>query len=137
MEDRSRLPPDGPEKSNPYSIRPPDIPSVDWVPAASTNYRPNKVSIPSLMSVSPGGAISSTSAKAEAESLKCPNPNCTKVYKQANGLKYHLKLGKCSSVPPKPGRTRAPPPLHDPVVAVDEELVEDSQGKWRIIMANE
>lgn len=25
----------------------------------------------------------------------CPKPNCTKVYKNSNGLKYHLKKGNC------------------------------------------
>ncbi|KAJ7715428.1 hypothetical protein B0H14DRAFT_2176447, partial [Mycena olivaceomarginata] len=26
---------------------------------------------------------------------RCPRPNCSKAYKQANGLKYHLKHGSC------------------------------------------
>ncbi|TDL23513.1 hypothetical protein BD410DRAFT_897560 [Rickenella mellea] len=28
----------------------------------------------------------------------CPRPGCKKSYKQANGLKYHLKLGSCNSI---------------------------------------
>ncbi|KAI0349135.1 hypothetical protein OH77DRAFT_1440596 [Trametes cingulata] len=31
----------------------------------------------------------------------CPQPHCTKSYKQANGLKYHMTHGSCNSAPPK------------------------------------
>jgi transcription factor SFP1 len=34
--------------------------------------------------------------------FRCPTPNCTKSYKQANGLKYHLTHGQCSFLPPDP-----------------------------------
>ena len=34
--------------------------------------------------------------------FRCPHPNCTKSYKQANGLKYHLTHGQCSFLPPDP-----------------------------------
>ena len=32
--------------------------------------------------------------------FKCPTPGCTKSYKQANGLKYHVTHGQCSFTPP-------------------------------------
>ena len=28
--------------------------------------------------------------------FKCPKPNCSKSYKQANGLKYHMTRGSCN-----------------------------------------
>lgn len=34
--------------------------------------------------------------------FRCPHSNCTKSYKQANGLKYHLTHGQCSFLPPDP-----------------------------------
>ncbi|KAG6902397.1 hypothetical protein C0995_000602 [Termitomyces sp. Mi166 len=33
--------------------------------------------------------------------FRCPNPNCNKSYRQANGLKYHLTHGSCNLAPPK------------------------------------
>ncbi|KZT65696.1 hypothetical protein DAEQUDRAFT_746913 [Daedalea quercina L-15889] len=33
--------------------------------------------------------------------FKCPKPNCSKSYKQANGLKYHMQHGSCNFAPPK------------------------------------
>jgi transcription factor SFP1 len=31
--------------------------------------------------------------------FRCPKPNCSKSYKQANGLKYHMTHGSCSFAP--------------------------------------
>ncbi|KAI0030025.1 hypothetical protein K488DRAFT_88147 [Vararia minispora EC-137] len=33
--------------------------------------------------------------------FRCPKPGCSKSYKQANGLKYHMTHGSCSFAPPK------------------------------------
>ncbi|CAK5263621.1 unnamed protein product [Mycena citricolor] len=33
--------------------------------------------------------------------FRCPKPNCSKSYKQANGLKYHVTHGQCSFGPAK------------------------------------
>jgi hypothetical protein len=33
--------------------------------------------------------------------FKCPKPHCSKSYKQANGLKYHITHGSCSFAPAK------------------------------------
>ncbi|KAA1470829.1 hypothetical protein DENSPDRAFT_858584 [Dentipellis sp. KUC8613] len=33
--------------------------------------------------------------------FRCPKPNCSKSYKQANGLKYHMTHGSCNFAPPK------------------------------------
>ena len=52
-------------------------------------------------------ARASTTLSRPASSLllskpfRCPKPNCSKSYKQANGLKYHLTRGSCSPLPPK------------------------------------
>ncbi|TFY82202.1 hypothetical protein EWM64_g1816 [Hericium alpestre] len=32
--------------------------------------------------------------------FRCPKPNCSKSYKQANGLKYHMTHGSCNFAPP-------------------------------------
>ncbi|KAG1729863.1 uncharacterized protein EDB91DRAFT_803883 [Suillus paluster] len=36
------------------------------------------------------------------KSYKCPRPDCTKTYLNANGLKYHLEKGTCKSEMPLP-----------------------------------
>ncbi len=33
--------------------------------------------------------------------FKCPKPGCTKSYRQANGLKYHMTHGSCNFASPK------------------------------------
>ncbi|KAJ7708951.1 hypothetical protein B0H17DRAFT_368995 [Mycena rosella] len=33
--------------------------------------------------------------------FRCPKPNCSKSYKQANGLKYHMTRGSCNYSPAK------------------------------------
>ena len=33
--------------------------------------------------------------------FKCPKPGCSKSYKQANGLKYHIAHGRCSIATPQ------------------------------------
>ncbi|KAL5480371.1 hypothetical protein ACEPAI_1641 [Sanghuangporus weigelae] len=42
----------------------------------------------------------STSSLLLSKPFKCPTLGCTKSYKQANGLKYHVTHGQCSFTPP-------------------------------------
>ncbi|KAJ3176904.1 hypothetical protein HDU85_006501 [Gaertneriomyces sp. JEL0708] len=44
---------------------------------------------------------------------KCPKPYCSKVYKNANGLKYHLEKGSCELDPSVP-LAQPQSPYHDP-----------------------
>lgn len=46
------------------------------------------------------GGSTSTSSLLLSKPFKCPTPGCTKSYKQANGLKYHVTHGQCSFTPP-------------------------------------
>ncbi|KAL5501005.1 hypothetical protein ACEPAH_9392 [Sanghuangporus vaninii] len=54
----------------------------------------------SLVSSSSSVLPRSTSSLLLSKPFKCPTPGCTKSYKQANGLKYHVTHGQCSFTPP-------------------------------------
>ncbi|KAI0311684.1 hypothetical protein OF83DRAFT_729484, partial [Amylostereum chailletii] len=66
---------------------------------------------PSASASTPGASSStaraSTTLSRPASALllskpfRCPKPNCSKSYKQANGLKYHMTHGSCNFAPPK------------------------------------
>jgi len=41
--------------------------------------------------------------------FRCPKPGCSKAYKQANGLKYHLTHGQCNFAPLDPNSDELKP----------------------------
>ncbi|KAJ7034661.1 hypothetical protein C8F04DRAFT_1259617 [Mycena alexandri] len=51
--------------------------------------------------VSSGGATGSPTILLPHKPFRCPKPNCSKSYKQANGLKYHITHGSCNYGPAK------------------------------------
>jgi hypothetical protein len=62
----------------------------------------NTPSSPSSHSTEAGPSYSATGRlyhPPSSKPFKCPTEGCDKAYKQANGLKYHLKHGKCSNDP--------------------------------------
>ncbi|KAJ7334799.1 hypothetical protein DFH08DRAFT_293653 [Mycena albidolilacea] len=74
---------------------------------------PPSASLPPSRGISPlptpplSATTSATTSPAPATILlphkpfRCPKPNCSKSYKQANGLKYHMTHGSCNFGPAK------------------------------------
>ncbi|KAJ7471886.1 hypothetical protein FB451DRAFT_1559094 [Mycena latifolia] len=79
-------------------------------PASATPSRvstPTSTQAPTLPSPATPAAAATTPATAGPSILlphkpfRCPKPNCSKSYKQANGLKYHMTHGSCNFGPAK------------------------------------
>ncbi|ETW76625.1 hypothetical protein HETIRDRAFT_455141 [Heterobasidion irregulare TC 32-1] len=101
------------------STTPANTPSTSRVPSPSNgaaSYLPLSAHASTSASASnsgtstPASAITpraSTTLSRPSSSLllskpfRCPKPNCSKSYKQANGLKYHMTHGSCNFAPPK------------------------------------
>lgn len=71
-------------------------------PSASGKVTPtSSTPTPSMSSVAPAGLSGTPVDSGEAgndKPFKCPNPGCSKAYRQANGLKYHRLHGQCNYV---------------------------------------
>ncbi|KAJ6617991.1 hypothetical protein B0H10DRAFT_2189782 [Mycena sp. CBHHK59/15] len=87
-------------------------PSAVPSPASTTPSRvstPTTTQAPALPSAQlasqPATAAVSTTAGPSIllphKPFRCPKPNCSKSYKQANGLKYHMTHGSCNYGPAK------------------------------------
>ncbi|KAJ7629443.1 hypothetical protein DFH06DRAFT_720445 [Mycena polygramma] len=72
----------------------------------------SSVSAPPSRGATPGASLPTPPASAGAspspatillphKPFRCPKPNCSKSYKQANGLKYHMTHGSCNYGPAK------------------------------------
>ncbi|KAJ7641428.1 hypothetical protein FB45DRAFT_1053939 [Roridomyces roridus] len=87
----------------PKAKRTPPSPPV----ASPISAAPSRVSTPMATSSSVASSVSSTPTPAAPSILlphkpfRCPKPNCSKSYKQANGLKYHMTHGSCNFGPAK------------------------------------
>ncbi|KAJ6589034.1 hypothetical protein B0H19DRAFT_228674 [Mycena capillaripes] len=85
------------------------------VPKASKRSPPPtsaSMSAPPSRGATPGATLPTPPASAGAspspatillphKPFRCPKPNCSKSYKQANGLKYHMTHGSCNYGPAK------------------------------------
>ncbi|KAF7329075.1 hypothetical protein MKEN_00168000 [Mycena kentingensis (nom. inval.)] len=74
--------------------------------SSSPSGASSRVSAPSASSYAAvaaanAAALSNASILLPHKPFRCPKPNCSKSYKQANGLKYHLTHGSCSFAPAK------------------------------------
>ncbi|EJD00451.1 uncharacterized protein FOMMEDRAFT_22249 [Fomitiporia mediterranea MF3/22] len=69
-------------------------PSGSSTPSSNTNGTTRKPPQPSTTLSRPSSSL------LLSKPFKCPTPGCTKSYKQANGLKYHVTHGQCSFTPP-------------------------------------
>ncbi|KAJ7074658.1 hypothetical protein C8F01DRAFT_32293 [Mycena amicta] len=76
----------------------------------SSSSPPSRVSTPAAASTSAAvaalaaanaAALNSASILLPHKPFRCPKPHCSKSYKQANGLKYHMTHGSCSYGPAK------------------------------------
>ncbi|KAH9961743.1 hypothetical protein BC827DRAFT_1267395 [Russula dissimulans] len=105
---------------SPSSITPANTPSSSRVASPVTgqgqsqaSYHPLSAQASTSASASSSSPSPTSTARASttlsrpASSLllskpfRCPKPNCSKSYKQANGLKYHMTHGSCNFAPPK------------------------------------
>ncbi|KAF7290635.1 hypothetical protein MIND_01303700 [Mycena indigotica] len=75
---------------------------------SSSSNPPSRVPTPSSSSSSMAAALAAAAADVASASMllphkpfRCPKPHCSKSYKQANGLKYHMTHGQCSYAPAK------------------------------------
>ncbi|KAG1795951.1 uncharacterized protein HD556DRAFT_1234822 [Suillus plorans] len=117
------------ELGSPYSCLPPaavfstrntpaNTPSASHVPSSASTLRHSAPSTATpcssgspvsfeAFSSQPPNQHASTMLSRPASSLllskpfRCPKPHCNKMYKQANGLKYHMTRGSCNFGPPK------------------------------------
>ncbi|KAJ7673437.1 hypothetical protein B0H17DRAFT_1183228 [Mycena rosella] len=98
--------------TTPPSTKPPKkrSPPPTASPASATPSRvstPTSTHAPALPSPATPAAAATTPATAGPSILlphkpfRCPKPNCSKSYKQANGLKYHMTHGSCNYGPAK------------------------------------
>ncbi|TIC15775.1 hypothetical protein E3Q10_01459 [Wallemia mellicola] len=71
-------------------------------PSASGKVTPtSSTPTPSMSGVAPAGLSGTPVDSGEGgndKPFKCPNPGCSKAYRQANGLKYHRLHGQCNYV---------------------------------------
>nr|GAT54168.1 predicted protein [Mycena chlorophos] len=74
--------------SNPSSAVPSRVPTPTSVPLSSNVGATTAV-------------LNSATMLLPHKPFRCPKPNCSKSYKQANGLKYHMTHGSCSFAPAK------------------------------------
>lgn len=86
-----------PNNTTPTSLPP----SNAGTPSASGKATPTSTTpTPALPGVSPTG-LAGAPDNGEGggdKPFKCPNPGCSKAYRQANGLKYHRLHGQCNYV---------------------------------------
>ncbi|KAJ7086469.1 hypothetical protein B0H15DRAFT_844862 [Mycena belliarum] len=101
-------PPPAPTKASKTKRHPPSPPVAS--PASTTPSRvstPTSTHAPTLPTPPIPAAAATTAATAGPSILlphkpfRCPKPNCSKSYKQANGLKYHMTHGSCNYGPAK------------------------------------
>ncbi|KAJ7736756.1 hypothetical protein DFH07DRAFT_870653 [Mycena maculata] len=90
----------------PKTKRSPPSPSL----ASPVSTAPSRVATPTAASSSAASSAlpSPTTTTPTTPSIllphkpfRCPKPNCSKSYKQANGLKYHMTHGSCNFGPAK------------------------------------
>ncbi|KAH7107927.1 hypothetical protein BKA62DRAFT_680438 [Auriculariales sp. MPI-PUGE-AT-0066] len=74
--------------------------------AMSGQQQPQRV----FLTRAAGGTISASDLPPpRPKPFRCPKPGCSKAYKQANGLKYHLQHGQCNFAPLDPNSDELKP----------------------------
>lgn len=91
-------------RSRTSSLRAPDL-TMCYASTVDVDARPVAPALNSESEREPKSAsnrdiVLASSLLASSQPFRCPRPNCSKSYKQAKGLKYHINHGKCSYKPP-------------------------------------
>jgi transcription factor SFP1 len=99
----------------------------------SVSAPPSRGATPGAMLPTPPASAGATPSPATIllphKPFRCPKPNCSKSYKQANGLKYHMTHGSCNYGPAKDlEAVRALLERKRANAAVPEEEAEDASG---------